>query len=348
MTEAVGPVVALEGLRARLGPSQGRRDPIEPHTSHLATLSNVSFGFDNGQGYAFAKDYLPDEKGELVRFFLSVAAIAAAGVVSLMTPPAVADEAKVIAKVDGQVITEQDLVLAEQEIGGQLRQMPPAQRRRVLVEFLIENQLVAKAAGTSDLQSSSDFKARMDYWKRRSLRDSYFEANIEASVDDATVKAFYDKEVASRSTGEEIRASHILVKSEDKAKELFEAIAHDGDFAELAKKHSIDPGSGANGGDLGFFGKGRMVPAFEKAAFALKDGEVSEPVKSRFGWHIIKLTERRQTKAPPLAQLKDRIRMVLIRRRATKIVDDFRKKAKIEYVDPAVKAMVEGEGAKKK
>lgn len=257
----------------------------------------------------------------------------------------VAEPTRVIARVNGTDITAQDLILAEQEIGGQLQRMPAAQRRRVLVEFLVENQLVASAAQKSDLAKSDEYKARMTYWSRRSLRDSYFDANIEASIDDAAITSFYEKEVAQRASGEEVRASHILVKTEEKANELFEALAHDGDFAELAQKNSIDPGSKTNGGDLGFFGKGRMVPAFEKAAFGLKEGEVSEPVKSQFGWHIIKVTEKRKQAPPPLAQIRDRIKLLLVRRKATEVVDAFRKDAKIDYVDPAVKALVDQSNA---
>ncbi|MEO1719046.1 MAG: peptidylprolyl isomerase [Pseudomonadota bacterium] len=291
-----------------------------------------------------------DQKAQNVRIFKLIPLVLAAaiGIPALAVAQTTAapsaetrDPKAIVARVNGVEITEQDMILAEQEIGSQIQRMPPSQRRRVLVEFLVENQLVADAAKSANLASDAGFKARMDYWRRRSLRDTYFEANIESSVDDKAAKAFYDQEVAKRSGGEEVRASHILVKTEEKANEIFEALAHDGDFAELAQKNSIDPGTKAKGGDLGFFGKGRMVPAFDKAAFALKEGEVSEPVKSQFGWHVIKVTEKRTQQPPPFAQLKDRIKLILVRRRATEIIDGYRAKAEIDYVDPAVKALVE-------
>jgi peptidyl-prolyl cis-trans isomerase C len=286
------------------------------------------------------------KRASVLSRILSVAAMtltAIAATVSLTMTVAFADASKVVAKVDGVSITEADVELAREELSGQLGQIPPEQQRRILVEFLIENQLIAKAAEDGKAGTSEDFKQRMDYWRRRALRDSYFQDYIENQVSDSDAQAFYDREVKSKA-GEQIKASHILVANEDKAKEIYELLVHDGDFAELAKKHSLDPGSKVNGGDLGFFGKGRMVPAFEKAAFALKDDEISEPVKSQFGWHIIKVTDRKTETPPPFDALKERIKMVLLRQKAKALVDDFRKKAEIEYVDPKVKAMVEAEG----
>jgi len=243
-----------------------------------------------------------------------------------------ADSNKALVKVDGATITEQDVDLARQEIGQQLSRIPKQEQRRVLIEFLIENQLIADAAKGSGTPDTSGFKDRMTYWRRRSLRDTYFENNVERDVTDAAAKAFYDKEIGGQKGDEEIKASHILVKTEEKARELFEMIAHDGDFAALAKKHSLDPGSKVKGGDLGFFGRGRMVPAFEKAAFELEDGEVSTPVKSQFGWHIIKLTDRRKQQPPAFDQVKDRIKVVLIRQKVRAMVEDLRKDSKIEYL----------------
>ncbi|MEO1265837.1 MAG: peptidylprolyl isomerase, partial [Pseudomonadota bacterium] len=197
----------------------------------------------------------------------------------------------VVATVDGMQITEADMTSARAEIGRQIASMPPPAQRRVLVEFLIENQLVAGSKSGKELAETGLFKQRVEYSKRRILRDLYFEKEVRDSVSEAEIKAFYDREVGKIPSTEEIKASHILVKEEDKAKEIYEKLVHDGDFAELAKENSIDPGSKARGGDLGYFAKGQMVPEFEKAAFALKEDEISEPVKSQFGWHIIKLTD---------------------------------------------------------
>ena len=256
----------------------------------------------------------------------------------LRSRPGAQDPGAVVAKVNGAVITEGDLAFAEREIGANLTQAQvteASQRRRVLIEFLVENQLLAEAAAKTQIPGSADFAGRMAYWKRRALRESYFEKTIQSAVTDAAAKAFYDAEAAKAKGGGQIRARHILLKTEEKAKEVFELIAHDGDFAELAKKHSTGP-SGPNGGDLGYFGKGQMVPEFSKAAFALKVGEVSQPVKTQFGWHLIKLEDRRASTMPPFAQLKPRIVEHLARQKTREVAAGLRKAAKIEYVDPAL------------
>ena len=250
--------------------------------------------------------------------------------------PASAQNA-VVAKVNGRAITEADVRLAEAEIGADLQRYPAATRRRVLIEFLIENELFAEAAGAKDVAGSTVFKERKHYWDRRSLRDSYFDTQIRSQITDAEARAFYDAQVKGFKGGEEVRASHILVKSEDQAKAIFEQIAHDGDFAELAAKHSTDPGSKVKGGDLGYFGRGRMVPEFEKTAFATPVGEVALPINSQFGWHIIKVTDKRSRKPPSFESLKERVINRLMQDKAKQLADTLRKNAKVEYVDPKVK-----------
>ncbi len=270
-----------------------------------------------------------------------------AGLVLAVLPGAVCAQAqeagdKVVARVNGTAITEKDVALAQAEIGDRLQRIPQNARRRVLIEFLIENQLIAEAAVGKGIETSDDFKDRLAYWKRRSLREAYFENVVSGSISEAEMRKFYDEKIKPQSSGEEIRASHILVKTKEKAVEIYEMLVHDGDFAELAKKNSQDPGSRNNGGDLGYFSKGMMVPAFEKAAFALKDDEISEPVQSRFGWHIIKLVDRREKSAPPFETVKPRLRMFMIRERVKTVTDDLRGKAQLEYLDPEVKQQVEG------
>lgn len=271
----------------------------------------------------------------------TVAFLAAAlsAIVMPVQPASAEDPGKVVAKVNGAIITEGDLAFAEREVGANLNQAKvsdPTQRRKVLIEFLVENQLLAEAAAKSKIGGSASFESRMAYWKRRALREAYFEKTIQSAITDAAAKAFYDAEAAKTKGGGQIRARHILVKTEDKAKEIFELIAHDGDFAELAKKHSTGP-SGPSGGDLGYFGQGQMVPEFSKAAFALKVGEVSQPVKTQFGWHLIKLEDRRESSMPPFAQLKPRIVEHLARQKTREVAAGLRKAAKIEYIDPTLK-----------
>lgn len=268
--------------------------------------------------------------------------VVAAAVVHLSSGPLSADDSKVVAKVDGVAITEKDVSLAEAEIGQQLASLPQEARRRVLVEFLIENELLAKKGQAEDVASTEAYTDRLAYWKRRSLREAYFE-KIQSEISEADLRQFYDENLKEAGGGEEVRASHILVENEDKAKGIYEQLVHDGDFAELAKKNSIDPGSRDQGGDLGYFGRGMMVPAFDEAAFALKQDEISEPVKSQFGWHIIKVVDRRQKAAPPFEQVKERIRVALLRPKVKELLDNLRKDAELEYIDPEIRRQVETE-----
>jgi peptidyl-prolyl cis-trans isomerase C len=255
-------------------------------------------------------------------------------------PARAADEApKVIAKVNGHEITERDLTIAERELGPSLDRaqiQDLTQRRRILVAFLVDNQLFAEAGEKDKMSEGDDFARRMAYWKRRAMRETYFDNAVKKMVTDAEAQAFYDEQAKKAPGSPQIRARHILVKTEEKAKELYEMIAHDGDFAELAKTHSTGP-SGKNGGDLGFFGEGQMVPEFSKAAFALKVGEVSLPVKTKFGWHLIKVEDRRETNFPPFADLKDRIVSHLAQQKAQSVAEEMRKSATVEYVDQSLK-----------
>jgi peptidyl-prolyl cis-trans isomerase C len=252
---------------------------------------------------------------------------------------------KVVAKVNGKTITEADMQLAEAEIGNELGSIPPNARRRVILEYIIENALFADAAEAAKLDKGIAFDERMQYWRRRALREYYFEAELKKSISDADAKNFYDQQVGSAKPQEEVHARHILVESEALAKELRDKIAKGEDFVALAKEHTKDPGSKDSGGDLGYFGRGQMVPVFEETAFKLAKGEVSAPVKSQFGWHIVKVEDRRQRGAPPFDSIKDRLVASMIHRKAQEVANDLRAKAQLEYIDAEIKAQVDSEKA---
>ena len=259
--------------------------------------------------------------------------------------PAWADE-KVVATVNGHAISEADLALAEAEIGNELGNLPESTRRRVLVEFMIENQLFAEAAEAEKLGSGADFDKRMAFWRQRALRDTYFEKTVKASIGEDAARAIYEDKVKQLNPEDEVQARHILVASEDEANKLIARIAAGEDFAQLAKENSGDAGSKTQGGMLGYFGKGQMVPQFEDAAFALQKGEVSKPVQSQFGWHVIKVEDRRQKPPPSFDEVKDRLIGSMVQSKAQNIASELRGKAKIEYVDPEIKKMAD-EDAKK-
>jgi peptidyl-prolyl cis-trans isomerase C len=268
---------------------------------------------------------------------------AVAAVLALLTSSAAAAQEGLVAKVNGRVITEGDMKLAEAEIGSDLGTLPDATRRRVLLEFLIENQLFADAAESQKLAAAEGYDERMQYWRRRSLRDLYFDRSVRAAINDADARKFYDTQIGAMKPEEEVRARHILVESEEKARDLFEKIAHGSDFATLARQYSKDPGSKDQGGELGFFGRGQMVPQFEDVAFKLQRGEVSEPFETQFGWHLIKVDDRRQRSAPGFEAVKDRGVAAMIHQKAQQIASDLRGKAQIEYIDPEIRRSMSAE-----
>lgn len=275
-----------------------------------------------------------------------LAALALIAAVSVA--PAWSQEAaggKVVATVNGIGITEADMKLAEDEIGRDLGNLPDATKRRVLVEFLIENSLFAKAAEASKLGEGAAFDERMKYWRSRALRDAYFEKEINGAIGEAAARTFYDDQIKGMKPKEEVQARHILVETEEQAKDLKKKVSEGGDFAALAKEHSKDPGTKDDGGMLGYFSTGQMVPAFEQAAFALQKGQVSEPVKSQFGWHLIKLEDRRQKPPPTFEEVKDRILASMMHQRAQAVAAKLRADAKIEYIDAEIKKEVEDQSA---
>jgi len=235
--------------------------------------------------------------------------------------------------------------LADAEIGTDLGTLPEAIRRRVLLEFLIENELFAKAAEKQKLVSNSaaGSDGATPYWRRRSLSDLYFDRSVRAAVNEADARKFYETQMGASKADEEVRASHILVESEEKARDLFEKIAHGSDFATLARHYSKDPGSKDQGGELGFFSRGQMMPQFEEAAFKLKRGEVSEPFETQLGWHLVRVDDRRRRPAPAFEAVKDRVVAAMIHQKAQQIATDLRGKAQIEYIDPEIRQSMQAE-----
>lgn len=272
---------------------------------------------------------------------------ALASVTAVMAGSLAVAQEQAVARVNGKTITESDMRLADAEIGNELGSLPPDQRRRVLLEYLIENQLFAEAAEGEKLASGAQFDERMQYWRRRALRDSYFERSVKGTVDDREARKLYDQQVSGIKPEEEVRARHILVDSEDKAREVYEKIAHGEEFSKMARDHSKDPGSKDDGGDLGYFAQGQMVPEFETAAFKLKKGDVSMPVQTKFGWHLIKIEDRRARGAPPFEQVKERILASLVHKKAQEVAASLRDKAKLEYVDAEIKKQVDSENTMK-
>lgn len=272
-----------------------------------------------------------------IRLVVSAFRVAFLGLIIALPSIAWAADGTIVAKVNGRAITEADVRLAEAEIASDLAQHPAATRRRVIVEFLIQNELFAEAAVQQKVNSSAVFKQPTHYWDRRNLRDAFFNAKIRNQVSEAEARSYYDAQLKNFTGGEEVRASHILVRTEDKAKAIFEQIAHDGSFTDLARQHSQDSNSSTKGGDLGFFARGHLAPAMEKAAFETPVGEVALPVRSQLGWHVIKVVDKRKRQPPTFEAVKDRILNRIMHDRARTLADLLREKAQIEYLDPSLR-----------
>lgn len=256
---------------------------------------------------------------------VALMAVAAAGL-----PPAVAEDAKVLATVDGETITSDDVKVIEEIMGESLKQVPEANRGPLLVNILIETLLVAGQAERDGVADSESFKRKLRWRRLQALRDAYVEKEIDSRIAEADVKQYYDSLIQQMPPQEEVHARHILVKTEDEARALIGKLDDGADFAELAKQNSTGP-TAPNGGDLGYFAKGRMVPEFEQAAFAMKPGEVSKaPVKSQFGWHVIKIEDRRMAPPPPFDEVKARVRQRVQTDRFREAVKALRDQSKIE------------------
>ena len=278
-----------------------------------------------------------------VKHTLSIAVLAAATAFGAWTVSA-AEPNTPVAKVNGQDITQGELKFAEAEIGSELAGVPTESRRRVLVEYLIEAHLMAQLAEKAQLAATPDFETRLKYYRMRALRDEFFENKVRDSVGEAAAKQLYDDRVKSIPAQQEVRARHILVKTKDEAEKIAKEVTGGADFAEAAKKYSQDSG-GESGGDLGYFTKGQMVKPFEEAAFSMEKGKVSAPVQSEFGWHIIKVEDKRDRQPPTFEEVKDQITASLIQAKLQSTVQEMREQAKIEIVDPDVKKAIEAEAA---
>jgi peptidyl-prolyl cis-trans isomerase C len=245
--------------------------------------------------------------------------------------PTPADPAEVVANVNGKPVTRQDVL-------DSARDLPPQYQAQIdklfpqLLNRLIGIQLVEAKGREQGLADDPEVKRIVKQAEADAISQIYIRKLISEKVNDEAIQKVYDEDLKQHPPQIEIRASHILVKTEDEAKEIIKQLEGGADFAALAKEKSIDKGSGQNGGDLNWFTKDTMVKEFSDAAFAMQRGDVSKvPVKSQFGWHIIKITDSRMQTPAPLEQRKDDIRQALSQEAVHQEVQSLIGGAKIEY-----------------
>ncbi|AJY48106.1 peptidylprolyl isomerase [Martelella endophytica] len=244
----------------------------------------------------------------------------------------------VVATVGGEPIHQSELQQTFDRFKGQFGQMTDEQLRGVALSSLIDMKVVTDAAEKEGIDQTDAFKARMEDLRQQELYNEYLASIIDDQITDDMLKARYDEEVAKAPKQEEVHARHILVKTEDEAKDIIKQLDDGASFEDLAKEHSTGP-SGPNGGDLGYFSKGQMVPEFEEAAFALKPGEHTEtPVQTQFGFHVIEVEDVREK--PPVAfdQVKPQLQQALATEKYNEILSGLRDDDTVVINDEDLKA----------
>lgn len=254
-------------------------------------------------------------------------------------------EGQVIAEVNGGSITTGDFERELKNLPEYLKAMADTpQGRKEMLDTMVIRELILQQASKDGLDKGPEIESKLQDLKKRLIVESFLKKKVEteSKVSDEDLKKFYEQNKDKFKTGEQIKASHILVKTDKEAKEVLAKIKAGGNFEELAKKSSVDS-SAAKGGDLGWFGKGSMVPVFEKAALALKEGQVSEVVKSDFGYHIIKLTGKRAAGIRPLEEVKEQIKGAIMPTKQQeifqKIKEELKKTAKITVKEDVLNGM---------
>ncbi len=259
----------------------------------------------------------------------------AASLLFLGSPARSQDKAaqdKVVATVNGEAITEADLKFATEDLAGSIPAATEDAKRRYVIDYLVDLKLLSRAAASEKLGDTEEFARRLAYAKDRALMELLMTREGKKAVTPEAMQAFYADQIKGIKSETEVRARHILVETEDDAKKALARVKGGEDFAKVATELSKDPGSGKDGGDLGYFTKQRMVPEFAEAAFSTEPGQIAGPVKSQFGYHIIKVEDKREKKPPAFEQLKDRIEEFLTQKSQQDVIVKLRQTAKIERV----------------
>lgn len=256
--------------------------------------------------------------------------LAIPGFAVAQTSDAPAEGDPVIAVVDGGEIRYSEFTEAQQFLPDQYRSLPLQAIYPVLLEQLIEVRLVVAAARKENLQDDETVRERMARIEEQVIREVYLTRYVSNAVTEDALRQRYDEFVAGLPPEDEISARHILVETEEDAAAVIEEIGTGADFAEVAKDKSIGPSAGS-GGDIGYFTSDQMVPEFADAAFALQPGEMTDaPVKTSFGWHVIKVEDRRQAPPPGFEEIRDQLFAEMSSTAMTELIESLRDAARIE------------------
>ena len=251
----------------------------------------------------------------------------------------------VLAEVNGATITDADFYKEQESLPPYLKPMTETpEGKKEMLDTMVVRELIMQQAKKDGIDNSPAVAAKLEELKKRVVVEAFLKKKVEesANVTDAEMQEFYKKNQDKFKTGDQIRASHILVKSEAEAKDIEKQLKGSANFEELAKKHSID-GAATKGGDLGWFGKGSMLPDFEKVAFSLKEGQTSGIVKTKFGYHLIKLTGNRKAGSRSFEEVKDQIKAAIVPEKQQetfkKLKEELKKDAKVAIKEDALKGL---------
>jgi peptidyl-prolyl cis-trans isomerase C len=277
---------------------------------------------------------------------MALAATAAAAIVagSAMVAFAQAPD-PLIARVNGIEIHQSDLAMAEEDIGQNLPQGGEEARRDYLVSYLSDMILLAQAAEERRLQDDPAFKRRAALARNKVLMETLLQNEGKKSLTDQALHSVYDDAVKQMGNEEEVHARHILFRvanptdekaskeAEDKVKAVIARLKKGEDFAKLANELTEDPAGRKDGGDLGYFTKEQMVPEFSSVAFKLDKGSISDPIKTQFGWHVLKVEDKRKRQPPEFDKVKPQLETFVERKAQMELVNKLRADAKIERLD---------------
>lgn len=279
-----------------------------------------------------------------MKIFSVRSAILAAVLAAATLPAQAADKDPVVAVVNGTELRASALMSYRRTLPPQMAAQVPYE---ALLDSMINNALIFEQGKKDGTDKDPEVKQALKDIEQQLVVKAWMGKKLKAGVTDAAVKQAYDAFLAAYKPQEEVHARHILSDSEDNAKAVIADLKKGADFAELAKTRSKDPSAKQNGGDLGFFNQEEMVPQFAQAAFAMQDGQLADaPVKTQFGWHVIKVEGRRMSTAPTLEQIQPMLREQLAEETADRLLADMRAKAKIKRFDPEGKPLPDAQAGK--
>lgn len=253
----------------------------------------------------------------------------------------------VVARVNGQEVHRSDIMQELKFMGPQAQQIPPQMLYPQLLQKVIATKLAADKGYAQKLQNDKDVKADVKHMEEQIVAQAYVRKAVEPKITEAKIKERYDQLASKFKPQDEVRARHILVKTEDEANAVLKQLKDGADFAKVAEEKSTDKGSAKNGGDLGYFPQAAMVKPFADEAFSMKVGEVSDKaVKTEFGYHIIKVEDKRKSSAPPLAEVRDQIVNQLGQEMTNDMIKNMESGAKVEKfnIDGTPLKTAEGKG----